>query len=217
MDASRSFQAIKEFLSMLHSAKGELGSVRLKALHWEPSENARDVGTKKKVITAGSACGSSGTCRYDGVLRIGEIIEFVITSPRSGFVHLYDLGTSGTVLRLGPSQEYPDNRVEKDVEFTIPSARICPLPAGQTWQVTGPTTAATGEPERLLVLVTQEDGAIAIEDLHPGLTGRDLYTRSAKGLPGVRGFAAKPKVDIPGLFRLAPDQYDFGLIELQVA
>ncbi len=208
-----SFQSIREFLAILRRAKGPAGSVKLRAHHWSPSETARDVGTKKKIITAPSS--GSGSGRYDGVLQIGEIIEFVGQSPRSGFVHLYDLGTSGTVMRLAPSQEYPDNHVEKDVEFTIPSARICPLPPGETWRVSGPTTAMTGEPERLLVLVTQPDGAYAIEDLHPGLRGRDLYTRSAKGIP--RGFANRPTAPVPGLFHLRPDEYDYGLIELEVA
>jgi hypothetical protein len=133
MSDSRSFQIITDFVAMLRRRKGEVGRVELRAHHWPHATNARDVGTRKKVITAGSPVMGTEPRRFDGVLEIGEILEFVATSPRSGFVHLFDFGTSGTVLKLGPSVEYPQNRVEANVEFTIPSPLICPLPNDQSW------------------------------------------------------------------------------------
>jgi Domain of unknown function (DUF4384) len=217
MNTDRSFEVIHELLTILRRTKGETGRVQLRAHHWLSSADARDVGTRKKVIHAASPESGPKLGQYDGVLQIGETIEFVATSTRGGFVHLFDFGTSGTLFKLGPSLEHPNNRVEKDVEFTIPSPGTCPLPDGQTWQVSGPTTAVSGQPERLLVLVTDLDGGISIEDLHPQLKGRELYTRSAKGFPSRPGFVGRPRVDVPRLFQLSSDQFEYGLIELEVA
>ena len=224
---NRSFEAVRALTQMLWHVKGKAGTVVLKAHHSHAGGQTRNIITSKNIVVtkhkpSGSPTGSGFAPTAepvwndgpDGVLVIGEVVEFKICSSTSGYVHLFDIGTSGTVLKLGPSKEYPNNRIEAGVEITVPSPKICLLPHGQFWQVAGPTTAETGEPERLLVLVTQDDVELQIEDLHPGLVGRDLYTRSVKARPS---FSAVPRVQAPTLFQAPQEWFEYGLVEMAVA
>ncbi len=197
---------IASLLESLRQVKGPHGRIRIHACHWLP-----DKPEARGIIAAGT--GAAG--RWDGALRIGESVEFAGTAPRPGHLHLFDLGTSGTCIKLMPSKEFPDNLVQAGEEFRIPSElRLAAerLPGG-AFRVVGPASAECGKPERLLAIITQDDADLQIEDLHPKLRGRDLLTRCAARGPA---FTGPPRVDTAKLFRIPPERWDCGVLELEV-
>jgi len=152
---------------------------------------------------------------YDDVLSVGEYVHVEGRSPVDGYLHLFNLGTSGACLKLAPSQEFPDNRVDAGQVFEVPSPQFVgndKFPKG-VWEECGPTTAAAGQPERILFLLTRENISLEIADLHPQLQGRDLYTpRGSRGA----GFSGPVKRERAKLFQLDPDDWEYGLLSFNV-
>ncbi len=218
---------IRTLLKSIHSVKGPVGGLKLHARHWKP-----EAPSTRGVIAAGTLdppdsnqtsepCPSAGDTlsegkgKWDGKLQVGEYIEFFGASPRSGHIHLFNLGTSGTCTKLAPSQEHPDNFVAPGSDFKLPSAQHLArevLPEGY-FHVTEPVSAEHGEPERLLVILTIDDIDLQIEDLHDKLEGRDLLTRSVSRGPSFGGPAKKGKTK---LFRMPSERWEYGLLEMEV-
>lgn len=213
---------IRTVLHTIREVKGP-PHVELHALHWSPDNPAtRDViatGSPVAPEPESDAPAENGEQSHrkniDGVLEVDEIIEFIGKSPCNGYIHLFNLGTSGTCLKLAPSREHPDNYIAAETKFRLPSEKHLSrnaLPGG-AFRVTGPTTRQGGEPERLLAIITAEDIVLQIEDLHPKLEGRDLLTRCAG-----RGasFGGEPKKDRPELFCIPPEKWEYGLLQMRV-
>lgn len=224
------------FLQALRHARGPAGAIELCAFHWMPGTRA-----EKGIIATRGFCAAgaldfagqdghrrqppaeTGTpgCprhaaerRWDGAVAVGEMVTFSGIASRTGFVHLFNLGTSGCCHKLAPSMEYPDNRVAAGERFELPSERL--LDAGLLdwggFQVREPVSSECGHPDRILVLITDEDVDIQIEDLHPNLAGGDLLTRSASRGPG---FSDPARADVAKLFRMPAVSWDYGLLEME--
>ncbi|MFW6161705.1 MAG: hypothetical protein ACODAJ_02995, partial [Planctomycetota bacterium] len=118
-------------------------------------------------------------------------------------------------LKLAPSAEHPRNRVRAGEVFRVPSDALLGarhLPRGR-FVVLDRLTADTGEPDRLLAIVTRDDVVLHLADLHPKLLGRHLLSPC----PGrAAGFAGRPRVGVARLFTLPPEAWDYGLLEMEV-
>lgn len=221
---------ILTLLDMIERAKGTLPAVELCCIHRFPAARP-EVAVSRGLTYAGDPRvelhpvehvhiddrppeDTLGTGR-DGVLRIGEFVRFEGRSPVDGYVHLFNLGTSGTCVKLAPSDAFPDNHVPARRVFEMPSDQFVGddvFPDG-IWPEEGPTTFETGHPERLLVIVTCDNISLELEDLHPRLCGRDLYEQRAARGPG---FAGPVQTGRPKLFQLDPARWEYGLIALNV-
>ena len=214
---------ITTLLGSVRQVKGPVGRVALRAWHGSP----RGEGRERAILSRGwrgvVAAGAPGAPerpspgRWDGVLHVREWITFEGRSPRAGHLHLFNLGTSGTCVKLAPSEEHPANAVAAGASFRLPSEDLLSAESlgrsGRFW-VTGPPSSRHGQPERLLVVVTEPDVDLQLEDLHPKLLGRDLLTRCAGRGPA---FGGRARVDKAKLFRIPPEQWDYGLLEMRVA
>ena len=208
---------ITTLLRSIRQVKGPHGRVKLHAIHWRP-----DAPDARGIIAAGSRgivpAGTLDTppVQWDGTLHIGESVEFTGASPVTGYLHLFNLGTSGTCVKLCPSREYPANAVEAGQQFAIPSKQRLDgeRPPDGAFNVSGPPSSQAGHPERLLAIVTVDDTDLQIEDLHPRLVGRDLLTRVAARGPS---FSGPPRVGTAKLFRIPPDRWHYALLEMEVA
>jgi len=219
------FGAIMTLLQMLHASKGETGRVSLHALHWLPdSPQTRDVIAAKTSGLNKIASGvSAADCAkresqesWDGMLRVGEVMTFRGRSPCAGYLNLFNLGTSGTCVKLAPSMEYPGNFVACGEEFCLPSSKLFDEPTmlfHGGFRATPPATSHTGHPERLLVIITQDDIDLQLEDLHPKLLGRDLLTRCPARGPSFTGPA---RTDTAKLFHIPSSRWDYGLLEMEL-
>lgn len=222
---------VRTLLESIRQAKGPAGRVTVHAFHWSVANGAcRGIIASRGIEAAGAPAapppppdfpdgGESPEPplrgRWDGVLRAGEDIEFAGRSPRDGCLHLFNLGLSGTCVKLAPSAEHPNSRVRKGEVFRVPSDALLSarrLPR-RRFVVLDRLTADHGEPDRLLVIVTADDEVLQLEDLHPKLIGRDLLTRCpSRGA----GFAGPPHVGLARLFALPPERWDYGLLEMEV-
>jgi len=212
--------AIKAFLAELRQIKGDAGRVSLEAHHWHrQTPHTRDLivtgNINRPSMPMGGLQPTAGpTSRLvDGILQLGELVEFQGVAPNAGYVHLFNLGTSGTVYKLGPSRQYPHNRVERGERFILPSARLFQSQTGGPWIMQPPTTQKCGEPERILTILTTDDTDLQITDLHPKLVGRDVYTPCPSRGPS---FAAAARVDVAKLFSIPTERWEYGLLELGV-
>jgi hypothetical protein len=142
-------------------------------------------------------------CEVDGSLRIGEHIFFRCRSPIGGFVHFYNLGTSGTCLRLDPPPGCQPRPIHGGEEFRIPSAQSR---AGSI-SIVPPPSSLHQEPERFLLIVTSDPVDLPCTELHRKLADR--------GESLARGGPVGPvRVDRARLFGLDSDSWEYGLLEL---
>jgi len=217
---------------MIEQSKGTVGKVRLCCLHWLPKEPGGKSAIAARGLTwAGDPAVSQHPATTleeketppednlregrDGRLTVGEHIRFEGVSPMTGYVHLFNLGTSGKCIKLAPSEECPNNRIEAGRVLELPSEQFVRMSdfKNGVWFEEGPTTAEAGHPERILAIVTREDIELECEDLHPDLESHRLYTaRGARG-PGFGGPVQRNRAR---LFQLPPDSWEYGLISLEV-
>jgi hypothetical protein len=110
--------------------------------------------------------------REDGMqnvasLRIGNELHVVVSAPTRGYLHLFNLGSSGDVRRMLPRPGEPPSAVDPGRAHLSSPAPAIP------WIEKGP---ANGFPERVLAVVTAEPKAVPPSCLHP--SWNDLaYTR----------------------------------------
>ncbi len=190
-------QAVENFLTALRALKGPPGRVALRA---EFRHEARGL----RGAFADSAAGGSrpeAASHYDGVLPLGGHVRFQVTMPAGGALSLFNLGSSGTCVLLYPPFGQP-------APVMAPGA-VLHLPLQEPWfRVTGPATAVSGQPDRLLALVSRTPRQLTVADLDPRLTQRFA--------PRGAGFAGAPRLARPLLFTLEPDQWDYGLLEFEI-
>ena len=221
--------SIRTLLESIRRAKGPTGGVGLHAYHWSPA-GGRGIISSRGIEAAGAPLAPAPPAgypddaaaqpppragRWDGRLRAGEHVEFAGRSPRDGHLHLFNLGLSGTCTKLAPSAQHPHNRVSAGEVFRVPSDALLGawhLPRGR-FVVLDRLTADHGEPDRLLVVVTADDVALALADLHPKLVGRHLLSPCPAR---AAGFAGPPRVGRARLFTLPTESWDYGLLEMGV-
>lgn len=92
-------------------------------------------------------------------LRIGEVFAIGITSSLAGYLHIFNIGTTGIVSRVLPSSEL-DNiapRIEANDQLLIPGDILEEYFPEKGWVENGPTTAETGRHEKIVAIVTEEN------------------------------------------------------------
>lgn len=223
---------ILTLLETIEHSKGPVGRIELCCMHWRPERpRLKAVATSRGVTYAGDPSVDASLAEHlvaaaapsqeplaagrDDKLAVGEYVRFEGRSPVDGYLHLFNLGTSGACLKLAPSEEFPDNRVAAGRVFELPSPQFVgndSFPKG-IWEELGPATAETGHPERILFILTRDDIELGIEDLHPKLRGRDLYTPRGSRGPGFTGTVKRERAK---LFRLDPAAWEYGLLSLDV-
>ncbi|MBP7053432.1 MAG: DUF4384 domain-containing protein [Phycisphaerae bacterium] len=226
--ASRNHGIIEFFLEMLRVTKGPEGAVDLCVIHCPPELPASRGfvaggayrpgagGNSDLPDTPGTLPPSDGSITWEQTefLSVGEYVEFHGKMPCDGYVHLFNLGTSGRCAKLFPSREYPNNFEPAGAVFWVPSKRHCDIPVAKFTE-DGPTTAETGKPERLLAIVTHDDVVLQIEDLHPRMAGYDVFSRCPTRGSAVVG----PIIRKPKLFdgeKIRPEHWEYGLLEMEV-
>ena len=225
---------IRSFIKQLFKVKGMRGHVELHAFHGVPEEprsrGAITAGTGRAAFTPGTdPSGTPGTGtpppakpvppyevgveHMDGSLRIGEVVEFEGKSPRDGWIHLFNLGTSGEVTKLAPSEGHEDNKVTRDATFAIPSERLFSKTlVGGHFIIKPPSTQLSKSLERILAIVTADNVVLNVEDLHPRMIVIEALGRcAARG--GVKKIAGDSR---PLLFQLPPESWDYELLELEL-
>jgi len=148
-------------------------------------------------------------------VAIGQGMIFQIRAEREGHVYLFNLGTSGACHRLWPY--YPE-----DATHLAPGAalRIPPRGDGAIDQA-GPTTSAVGSPDYYLALLLRNAIDLRIEDLDPRLHKERAefegeFARNRAEAPETRRAATAAASNLPYLFTLPLEDWDFGVIALDI-
>ena len=101
--------------------------------------------------------------KFNGVLHVGDQMTLRLKSPRSGYLTLFNFGTSGRVSKIFPHPALgtTDNHVKAGCVYMLPGALMSPdvLPDG-AWEEQGPVSSRTGLPERILAVLTDERVAL---------------------------------------------------------
>ena len=92
-----------------------------------------------------------------GVLRIGDKMTLRLKSPRSGYLTLFNIGTSGRVSKIFPHPAFgtTQKRIDAGRVYMLPG-ELMPadvLPDG-VWKETGPLSQLNGLPESVVAIVT---------------------------------------------------------------
>lgn len=106
-------------------------------------------------------------------LRVGDELHVVVDSPVSGYLWVFNLGSSGEVNRIVPDRIQPAARVAGGQSYLVSTgAAIAPVSAQplppSPWVEQGPVN---GFPERILAIVTTENTPLAPCSLHPAWNG----------------------------------------------
>ena len=101
-----------------------------------------------------------GGSTADGVVHIGDRLTLRLKSPRSGYLTLFNFGTSGGVSKIFPHPAFGTvrNLIEAGKVYMLPGELMpaSALPDGE-WEELGPTTSSTGFPERVVAVLTDEN------------------------------------------------------------
>ncbi len=210
------YDAIQNFLTTVKETKG-LPEVQMEAAYKTAADAtargviasggfqglaARDAGTQRrkhhvhdKKIADPAHCSS----RFDGALHIGETIRFTVTIPVSGYLRLFNFGSSGRCLRLFPGPYDTDVFFHGGERFLMPEQ-------GPWFMVNGPATAQNNAPDRLFALVIQDKEICELEHLDPRLEER---TRGGFGGQVEKGRRAP-------LFSLDSANWEYGLLQYEI-
>jgi hypothetical protein len=109
-------------------------------------------------------------------LRVGEYMHLAVASTFAGYIHMFNIGTSGDVAKLFPKGEHegqylPVSRWQYVSEALTGMRRV--------YQERGPVT---GYPERLLAVIVRDGGIpLAPADLYPDWVTNDRRGEGARG------------------------------------
>jgi hypothetical protein len=150
--------------------------------------------------------GSDREKRDTPYLNIGEEYSIKLFSQRSGYVHVFNMGSSGTVEKMFPNTGVPGkpaNRITADIPLLVSNF------SGNTgWEEMGPESAAAGNPEGLLVVLTKDDVTLHEQNLHI-----DLNRYAAKGTRGGLGIESQ---GISELYSKPEEEIAFGYYAFEV-
>ena len=97
--------------------------------------------------------------KFNGVLHVGDRMTLRLKSPRSGYLTLFNFGTSGRVSKIFPHPAFgmTSNHVKAGCVYMLPGALMSAdiLPDGE-WEEQGPVSSSTGLPERILAVLTDK-------------------------------------------------------------
>ena len=148
-----------------------------------------------------------GEQRREGVLRIGDRMTLRLKSPRSGYLTLFNFGTSGRVSKIFPHPAFGTTRKRIDAGrvYMLPG-ELMPadvLPDG-VWEETGPLSRDHGLPERVIAILT--DAPVDLDEQCFGVGSR-IVTRG--------GFAAVEE-SISSILDLPAGSWIWGGVEAMV-
>lgn len=142
------------------------------------------------------------------VLRIGDRLTLTLRSARKGYLTLFNLGSSGRVLKMFPNAAFgtTTNLIEANRLYSLPGELMDArnLKDG-FWGETGPVSAETGQPERVLAILTDDPVDLSEEAL--GGVASSIGTRG--------GFAAVEE-KISSIFALREGTWCHGFVEARV-
>lgn len=163
------------------------------------------VGTRD--LLAGVAARPSTEGMRD-VLRVGDRLTLMLRSARNGYLTLFNLGSSGRVLKMFPNAAFGTtaNFIEANRLYSLPGELmdVRYLKDG-FWSETGPVSDETGLPERVLAILTDDPVDLSAEALG-GLTSRI----------GTRGGFAAVEEEISSIFDLRGGTWCHGFVEARV-
>ncbi len=212
--------AINSLLKQLESCKTP--SITLKNRIVRSSQSATSEGGRARGVTNTPVSAAQGTkmpqepsAHVDiPFAHRGDEVAFSGVATRNGYIHLFNLGISGTCLKLSPSAMFPENGVQRNDVFHLPSPKLLDsraLDGASGFRVYGQTTEETGRLDFLLVLILDSsfgDTDLQLSDLHPDLKARSLL--QSRG-----GFGGAVKVSRSKLFQ-QPELWDYGLLRMRV-
>jgi hypothetical protein len=151
--------------------------------------------------------GSDREKRDTPYLNIGEEYTIRLFSHRSGYVHVFNLGSSGSVEKMFPNTAgvpgKSANRITADIPLLVSNF------SGNTgWEEMGPESAVAGNPEGLLVVLTKDDVTLHEQHLHI-----DLNQYAAKG---TRGGLGEESQGISELYSKPEEEIAFGYYAFEV-
>lgn len=137
------------------------------------------------------------------VLRCSEAYTIRVVPRFSGFLTVFNLGTSGAVGKMFPLHASIDNKVSAGVEFLLTNNIHT-----TGWEETGPATSQTGMQEGLLFVIISEPRSLQASDLHVDL-------ESSMRWSSTRGSIGKDSDGISDIY--ARDDVYMDVIEFTVA
>lgn len=137
---------IRQMLQDLASSQAPTVEVRLSAQTGDGSRNDRGLlNPAPRPATAAS-------------LHLGQELQVVVSSPQSGYLHLFNLGSSGEVRRMLPRPGAAPAALAPGHPYLALASPDSP------WIEKGPLN---GFPERVLAIVTTEPNSVLPSALHP--------------------------------------------------
>jgi hypothetical protein len=130
-------------------------------------------------------------------LRCMETYTISVVPRFSGYLSLFNLGTSGAIGKMFPENSSIDNHVTAGVEFQVTNCVSSP-----GWRETGPLTADTGNTEGFLVVLSDNPRPVHTSDLHI-----DLVADTGWGM--TRGSLGKDSDGIAELYGQTGVHLDF--------
>lgn len=104
-------------------------------------------------------CRKNDKKNVEGVLHIGDRMTLRLKSPRSGYLTLFNFGTSGNVLKMFPHPAFgtTDGYIKADCVYMLPGALMPAnvLPDGE-WEEQGPVSSRFGLSELVVAVLTDE-------------------------------------------------------------
>ena len=156
------------------------------------------------------ACVTPCPMANDGrdVLRIGDKLTLKLRSARKGYLTLFNLGSSGNVLKMFPNPAFKTttNFIEANRLYSLPGELMDARYLDEGfWGESGPVSSETGLPERILAILTDDPV--------------DLSEESLVGLAtsvGIRGSFAAVEEAISSIFNLREGAWCHGFVEAMV-
>lgn len=147
-------------------------------------------------------------------LRVGEYMHVVVTSERPGYLHMFNLGMSGSVAKLFPHTPDRAQYIMGGKRLFITQGNASPFTSGMYRELgdssnTSQLGKANGYPERLLAIVIDEHVNIKAGDFHPSWSVFDASYRSAENWGTVQD-------DTSWFWKLPPSAWSWGIIEVPV-
>lgn len=175
--------------------------------HWKIEVSAQDATRAAIYVKDGDGCSTAqlfDTTWPHGqrpILRCSEYYTIRVVPKVSGFLTMFNLGTSGSIEKMYPLHN-KRNEVYAGVELLVAYDPSFPV-----WEEGGPPTKTTGFFEGLLVVIVEQERPINVSDLHIDLI---QYEKTAQA----RGDLGKESVGISFLY--ACDDVYIDLIEFEV-
>jgi len=119
-------------------------------------------------------------------LRVGEHMHLVVNSDQPGYLHMFNLGMSGSVAKLFPHAPKDALPITAGRRFFITQSGVSPFTSGPYRELGDSSNPrqlgkANGYPERILAIVVGDHVNVKASDLHPDWAKFDTTYRGTGG------------------------------------